>query len=186
MARPRRVFLSHTSELRRYPEGRSFVAAAESAVLRAGDTVVDMAYFVARDGTPTALCQAQVRGGDVYVGLIGLRYGSLVRDRPEMSYTELEFDTATEAGLPRLLFLLDEDAVLPIPPNQLLDGDSDLLARQRIFRQRLLDAALLTVKMTNPDQLEISLLHSLVALQSDSSKNTRARRSILVLCEEST
>jgi hypothetical protein len=103
-----------------------------------------------------------------------------------MSYTELEFDTATEAGLPRLLFLLDEDAVLPIPPNQLLDGDSDLLARQRIFRQRLLDAALLTVKMTNPDQLEISLLHSLVALQSDSSKNTRARRSILVLCEEST
>ena len=150
MAGPRRVFLSHTSELREFPPGRSFVAAAEAAVSRAGDAVSDMAYFTARDDKPADFCQARVRGCDVYVGLIGLRYGSPVRDRPEVSYTELEFDAATEAGLPRLVFVLDEDAAVPIPPARLLDGDPGLQARQRAFRARLLDAGVTAGKFASP------------------------------------
>ena len=159
---PRRVFLSHTSELAEFPAGRSFVAAAAAAVTRAGDAVADMAYFTAREDQPSAYCREAVRGCGVYVGLIGLRYGSPVRDQPEVSYTELEFDTATEAGLPRLVFLLDEDAELRIPPARVFDQEADRRERQRAFRDRLREAGVTVATVASPDQLELLLYQALL------------------------
>ena len=76
-----RVFISHTSELRDYPKGQSYVAAVERAVSAAGHVIVDMKDFPAADQTPAELCADLVRGCDVYVAVLGTRYGSAVPDQ---------------------------------------------------------------------------------------------------------
>jgi tetratricopeptide (TPR) repeat protein len=161
--RARRVFLSHTSELREYPRDRSFVAAAEAAVNRAGDAVVDMAYFTARSTLPADYCRRMVMGADVYVGIIGLRYGTQVSDRQDLSYTELEFDAATEAGLPRLVFLLDEHTSLVRAARRIFDRSN--ADRQDAFRRRLLEAGLTVTTVASPADLETRLYQALVELR---------------------
>ena len=159
-----RVFLSHTSELRRYPEGRSFVAAAEQAVTRADGVVLDMAYFTAREDKPAAYCREQVGRADVYAGIIGFRYGSPVRDEPGWSYTELEFAAAGELGLPRLVFVLDENAVLPLPGMFLSDPVHG--ERQRAFRDRVQDAEITVQLVGSPAELEVGLLQALMEVRA--------------------
>ncbi len=151
--------------MREQPEDRSFVTAAEAAVIRAGHAVTDMAYFVARDFEPAAYCISMMQQADVYVGIIGFRYGAIARGSEDRSYTELEFDVATELGIPRLAFLLPEAA-----HNQ-LQGD----IRQNRFRRRLQDSGVTTVWIRSPAELELALLHALVELAAPARAPTATR-----------
>lgn len=154
---PWRVFLSHTSELREHPARRPFAAAAEAAVIRAGHAVSDMAYFGPRDAGCVQHCAEMVARSDVYVGLVGIRYGSPAPCRPDLSYTEFEFEIATGLRLPRLVFLIHEDApTLPRDPQP-----AERCARQSAFRARLLASGLLVALVRWPVELELELLQAL-------------------------
>ena len=147
-----RVFISHTSELREFPAGTSYVAAVERAISAAGHVIVNMADFPATDQPAAQVCAERVQGCEVYIGVLGTRYGSPVRDRPEVSYTELEFDTATAARMDRLVFLLDVEAAnVGIPARALIDLEYG--ARQEAFRRRVPDSGLVTGSFASPAAL---------------------------------
>ena len=158
MTTTRRVFISHTSEFTKYPEKKSFIDAAIAAVIRAKCLPCDMEYFTARDEKPAQYCIERVRECDVYVGVIGLRYGSPVRDRPEVSYTELEFEAASQVPTKtRLIFLLDPDSSVPV--GRFMDmtyGD-----RQEQFRQRLNGAGVTCKPFCDVRELEMLIYQAL-------------------------
>lgn len=112
IASPLRVFLSHTSELDTYPERRSFVEAAIDAVNQSGAAPGDMRWLGSRDRPPAEVCAERIRSCDVYVGVLGHRYGTVV-PATDLSHTEWEFEVAGDIGIPRFIFLLDEEAAVP-------------------------------------------------------------------------
>ncbi|WP_239312521.1 DUF4062 domain-containing protein, partial [Frankia sp. Cj3] len=148
-----------------YPAPRSFVQAASEAVLRAGGRPVEMANFAAREDNPAEYCIARVVECDVYIAIIGFAYGSVVPDHDGISYTELEFQAATTAGIPRLVFLLDPDAALP---RRLIDIEG---APIEDFRQRLCNSGIIVQMFTDPGDLNGSALHALNDLRNRKGRN---------------
>ncbi len=156
---PRRIFLSYTSDLVRFPRQRSYVVTAESAIARFGDARRCMRDFTAATIPPAALCRDRLLECDVYVGLIGMRFGSEVEDG--RSFVEFEFDEATLANLPRLIFMLDvESDRLGLPPI-LEDVQWD---RQRLLRDRLLNSGVTVAVVGDTDELRAELQAALYEL----------------------
>lgn len=160
---PWQVFLSHTSELRDYPRGNSYIHCAERAVSATGHAIRDMADFPAVDEAPASVCEQRVNESDVYLGIYGMRYGSPVRDQPDISYTELEFNIASARGMPRLIFVIDSESEdLALPLKALIDREYG--HRQDAFLRRVKEAGLTLQRFRSPDDLKLLIERSLRAL----------------------
>lgn len=106
---------------------------------------VGMETYGASEQRPIEKCLEDVRGCQGYVGIIGLRYGSTPKGE-DRSFTQLEYEEAGKHGIPRLMFLLSEDARWRA---SWIDKD-----RSRIdaFRRQLQDDKLVD-DFSDPDEL---------------------------------
>lgn len=122
MTRSLRVFISSTwQDLRLERE------AAEKALRRMGDTIfVGMEYFGSREETPKEVSLAEMDKSDIYIGLVGCRYGSGI--------TEAEYRRATERNIPCLIYIKDEN--IPLLPD-LIEKDPHKIAKLAAFKQTL-------------------------------------------------
>lgn len=116
--------------------------------------VIAMEDYVATDAYPLHKCLADVAASEVYVGLVGWRYGYVPdRDNPEQkSITELEYRQAGTAGLPRLIFLVDPQAPWPDEFRDAQTGAGEHGQRIAAFRAELERERLVSYFRT-PEQL---------------------------------
>jgi hypothetical protein len=71
-----------------------------------------MEDFGARAPLTSEFCIGKVRDCDVFVGIVGQRYGSSP-EGSDLSYTEIEYNAALDAGISTLMFMAPDE--FPVP-----------------------------------------------------------------------
>lgn len=95
-----------------YRDLTEYRQAVLAVIRRLGHRAVAMEDYGATDLRPLAKCRQDVAGCDLFVGLLGLRYGYVPDDAEAQgrSITEMEYREARARGVPVLMFLLGENA----------------------------------------------------------------------------
>jgi len=128
-------------------------AAVREGIRQFGSIDVSMENLGARDERPKAECLRLVaEESDVFVGVYAHRYG-FVPDGEEISITQSEYEAATLAGIPRFVYLIDNEH--PWPPS-MVDSTE---AKEKLdkFKSHLM-ATHICQKFTNPDNLTASVV----------------------------
>ena len=92
-----------------------------------------MEFFGARPGDPIEVSLDEVRSSNIYIGIIGHRYGDFVPEE-DISYTEMEYNTASRLGLSRLIYLLSDS--VPILPEQ-YENDPLKIQKLKLFKKKV-------------------------------------------------
>jgi hypothetical protein len=148
------VFVGSTfSDLQTYRRAARDSLAQLEAVVRG------MEYFGSKPGSPLEECLSVVRSCKVYIGIVGMRYGS-VPDGHDRSMTHLEYDEAQRVELPSLIYIIDEESQ-PLLPKHMETGPGAEKLRQ--FKEQLKKRHVVSF-FTTPEDLRARLLHDVPEL----------------------
>jgi hypothetical protein len=123
------IFVSST-----YSDLIPFRNAVRDVLSRFSVDIHGMEVFGAQTRKPLDTCLAEVLTSEVFIGILGMRYGS-VDDGSGKSFVELEYETAKKGGLEIWIFLIDEEKT-SIPPIYVDCKDAEKL---KVFKKRLKD-----------------------------------------------
>ena len=85
----------------------------QRVLIRLEQIIKGMEYFGSSHKKPLDVCLETVRNCKVFVGIIGMRYGS-IEETTEKSFTQLEYEEAIKNKIPTLMYIIDENH--PISP----------------------------------------------------------------------
>jgi hypothetical protein len=133
---------------------KDYRRAVRDALSQIETIVRGMEYFGSKPGSPVDECLAAVRSCKVYIGIFGMRYGS-VPEGYDRSMTHLEYDEAQQCELPSLIYIIDEE-VQPILPKYVETGQGAEALRslkEQLKRRHVVSA------FTTPEDLARRVLH---------------------------
>jgi hypothetical protein len=127
MTTPLKVFLSSTSkDLRKHRKQLLFTFAQLHQWTEA------MEFFGARPGSPLEECLEALGRADIYVVVVGMRYGS--KAGQDISFTQREYEEAIRLGKPVLAYEIDQKKHKLAP--RFVDTGDDA-RRLEVFKQKL-------------------------------------------------
>ena len=118
------------------------------------ETVVrGMEQFGSKPGSPVEECLKVVQSCRLYVGVFGMRYGS-VPDGHDKSMTHIEYDEAQRLELPSLIYILNENHSIPAKDVETGVGAEKLQALKGQLKKRH------TISFfTTPEDLQARIMH---------------------------
>lgn len=139
-----KVFISSTFE-----DMIPYRDAASDAITSLEHLPIGMEHFVSSPERSLDVCLADVRRCNLYVLLVGMRYGSIDADSGK-SFTELEYEEAIRNNIPVLAFVIDENEC-PVLPKFFDSGEKAEKLKQ--FKQHL-DATHMASRFKSADDLK--------------------------------
>ena len=118
-----------------------------------------MEHFGSTLSPPLQTCLDAVRDSDVFVGVLGVRYGSSPPGRI-LSFTEREYREARLLGMPILMFLIDMRNAL-VKPELIQNETAEQQARLVNFKSYVINHHTVTY-FTSPEDLARLILASII------------------------
>ncbi|MBK8021456.1 MAG: SUMF1/EgtB/PvdO family nonheme iron enzyme [Chloroflexi bacterium] len=154
------VFISSTSlDL---PEYRRAVS---EAILMLGLFPSGMEHWAVGDENAVQLCRRKIDDAEIYLGIYAYRYGWRPHGYGDKSITELEYDWATERGIPRLRFIMADSH--PWPESEKEKDDQEALGA---FKTRLKQEVV--GFFTTPDDLKAQVIAALAGYAAGANAAT--------------